>query len=281
MKMLRDLFRKLGSGNGTRQEEDAIDTALLREEQRAELEHNLTVLDKQEEAVERRVQREAEQQARSAAADSLRSLHLIQGGNCPVCNAVLKQYAFASICESCGWNTYDVPERGPVRIHLRDADDEIVEGERCSVLKDGTALVLKGQMVTARVPARFVGWIEYVWPEKEVVRRRREVVSHMTIMCGWCGADADPDHEGFHLVHIAFGATQERYCFCSDRCYEAFRNTYPSRVDRNCYERNCDTCNSCIKRYGSEGDGRLLIAKDYLDRRHRLFGYSDNGKAQD
>ena len=66
------------------------------------------------------------------------------------------------------------------------------------------------------------------------------------------------------MVHIAFGATQERYCFCSDDCYEAFRQMYPARVHRNCYERACDTCDLCIKRYRDEAEGIRTLAKDLL-----------------
>jgi hypothetical protein len=66
------------------------------------------------------------------------------------------------------------------------------------------------------------------------------------------------------MVQVAFGASQERYCFCSDECYEAFRKMYPARVHRNCYERNCAECNLCIKRYGDEAEGVRMLAKDYL-----------------
>jgi hypothetical protein len=75
------------------------------------------------------------------------------------------------------------------------------------------------------------------------------------IRCAWCQTVANPNGDGFHLVHVAFGMYQERYCFCSDGCYEAFRKMYPSRVHRNCYERNCRECDLCAKRYedGVEG----------------------------
>jgi hypothetical protein len=86
----------------------------------------------------------------------------------------------------------------------------------------------------------------------------------MQITCGWCGAESDVEQDGFHMVQVAFGASQERYCFCSDECYEAFRKMYPARVHRNCYERNCAECNLCIKRYGDEAEGVRMLAKDYL-----------------
>lgn len=80
--------------------------------------------------------------------------------------------------------------------------------------------------------------------------------------CAWCEKTCDPAKDGFHLVHIALGATQERHCFCSDECYEAFRRLYPARVHRNCYERKCTDCHFCIKRYADESDGFRLPEKD-------------------
>ena len=71
------------------------------------------------------------------------------------------------------------------------------------------------------------------------------------------------------FVHVAFGATQERYCFCSDECYGAFREMFPARVHRNCYERNCHDCSYCIKRYGDEAEGVRMLAKDYLTVRQK------------
>lgn len=73
--------------------------------------------------------------------------------------------------------------------------------------------------------------------------------------CAWCDTPCRPEQDGFHLVHIALGAFQERHCFCSDDCFEAFRRMYPARVHRNCYERSCAECSYCIKRYVDESDG--------------------------
>ena len=81
------------------------------------------------------------------------------------------------------------------------------------------------------------------------------------IACSWCDKAADPDADGFHMCQIAFGASQERYCFCSDDCFEAFRKMYPSRVHRNCYERSCDGCEWCHKRYENEHEGIRALAK--------------------
>lgn len=83
--------------------------------------------------------------------------------------------------------------------------------------------------------------------------------------CAWCNKPCSPDQDGFHLVHIALGAYQERHRFCSDDCYEAFRRMYPARVHRNCYEQDCNDCNYCIKRYTDESEG-LQEQADHLNR---------------
>ena len=73
--------------------------------------------------------------------------------------------------------------------------------------------------------------------------------------CAWCGAPCNATKDGFHLVHVALGAFQERHAFCSDDCFEAFRRMYPARVHRDCYERLCRDCHFCIKRFTDESDG--------------------------
>ena len=124
--------------------------------------------------------------------------------------------------------------------------------------------MVNSDLVTARVPRDAVSWIEYVWSEDEVEQRHKQVVDRASLHCGWCNTEADPEQDGFHLVQVAFGTSQERYVFCADTCYEAFRKMYPGRVHRNCYERNCGECNLCIKRYEDETEGMRLLAKDHL-----------------
>jgi len=243
---------------------DGIDLPILQEEQQEDLEKDRSILeDGVIGSTEKRAQKEAEKEVQSAAMDSLKRLHMIQMGRCPLCGGHLRRHLFASICESCGWHTFDTPKSGPVRVHLKEGTGT-VEGERCYVVKTGAVLVLRNDLVVAKVPREAVGWIEYVWSEDEIEQRHKQVIDRMTIRCAWCFEEADPEKDGFHLVHVAFGTTQERYCFCSDKCYEAFRKMYPSRVHRNCYERDCSTCNLCIKRYEDEGEGVRLLAKDLL-----------------
>ena len=81
------------------------------------------------------------------------------------------------------------------------------------------------------------------------------------VPCAWCDKACDTEKDGFHVVHVAFGTTQERHTFCSDECYEAFRKMYPARVHRDCYERKCADCDFCIKRYDEETDSLLLLTR--------------------
>ncbi len=245
-----------------------IKETILQEEQQERFEHDLSILEASS-GGEQKLQKEAEREIRSAAENSLRRLHVIQRGRCPQCGESLRQHLFASICDSCGWHTFDVPRSGPVRIHLNNAGG-VVDGERCYMVKNGSVLVLRGDVVIARVPANAVAWVEYVWGNDELDQRHRQVMDRTQINCGWCGKEANPDEDGFHMVQVAFGATQERYCFCSDDCFEAFRKMYPSRVHRNCYERSCTNCNLCIKRYeDEEAEGIRTLAKDYLHIRRK------------
>ncbi|MBP5638426.1 MAG: hypothetical protein J6X55_03045 [Victivallales bacterium] len=240
---------------------DSGSNMMLSDEQRENLEQDLAVLGAQD-VKEEKVQQEAVKAVVEQAEASLIELQKIKLGRCPKCGAHLSSRISANICEECGWNKYDVPKFGRIIVHLKDG--ETVEGEHGYVLKNGYCLLTRGDVVYAKFPQDAYAWIEYKWTEEELEQRRRAHNAQLQVPCGWCGADADVNKDGFHLVHIAFGSSQERYCFCSDECYEAFRKMYPSRVHRNCYETNCNECNQCLKRYGDEAEGIRDLAKDRI-----------------
>ena len=242
---------------------NSLEASVLPEHQRDKMERDMMLLEDTYGLKEKKVQKEAEKQVQTAAEDSLKKLHIIQKGRCPICGEHLHQHLFATVCESCNFHNYEVPRRGPVRIHLKSGATP-VEGELCYVLKNGDVLVMREDVVTAKIPKDAVDWIEYQWDDAEIDQRYKQLIDHWKLNCGWCNGPADPEKEGFHLVQAAFGSTQERYVMCSDECYEAFRKMYPARVHRNCYERNCAECNLCDKRYDDETDGIRLIAKDFL-----------------
>ncbi len=247
-----------------------IDTPLLPEDQRAHLEQDMEWLGADSEDAGRRLQKEAEKTVQTAVEDSVKRVYMFNMGRCPNCNERLSQHLFAAICERCGWTAFEKPRSGPVRVHLLGGNMPIV-GSNCYATKDMLVLI-KDDAVAAQIPRRSVSWVEYVWTPQEMEQRYKQLVSAQEIRCGWCNEPADPEKEGFSLVQVAFGTTQERYVFCSDPCYEAFRKTYPSRVHRNCYERNCAECNLCLKRYDDEADGVRLMAKDFLRRKPEAIG---------
>ena len=243
-------------------EQDPTARLMLSEEQRQNMEQDLAVLGDQGGDKEEQLLHEAAKEVEAKAAESLLQIQKIKLGRCPRCGPHLSTRISANICEECGWNKYDVPKYGKIIVHLKTG--ETVWGEHSYVLKDGYCLITRGDVVYAKFPRDAYSWIEYQWTEEELEQRRRANNAALSVPCGWCGQDADVNKDGFHLVHIAFGSSQERYCFCCDECYEAFRKTYPSRVHRNCYETNCNDCNLCLKRYGDEADGIRDLAKDRI-----------------
>ncbi|MGN0893162.1 MAG: hypothetical protein ACI4Q0_07820 [Oligosphaeraceae bacterium] len=236
----------------------------LPEDQRAQLASDLSMLDKTDTGRSLRLQKDVERSVISAAEDSVKRLRVVEMGRCPSCGAHIYQHVGANICDACGWHQFDLPKKGAVRVHLKGGAEAPLEGERAYVLKSGDCLVVRNGVVAAQVPRDAYTWVEYNWPQEELASRHTEAQKQLTVPCGWCGKHTNPTADGFHLLHIAFGATQERYCFCSDECYEAFRKMYPSRVHRDCYNRDCATCNACQKRYDEEAAEMRMLAKDYI-----------------
>ena len=244
--------------------EQSISTGLgLPEDERVNLERDVFLLEDEDGSRSQRLQRVAKREVLSAAEDSVKRSHVIKLGRCPRCGEHLSQHMTASICESCGWHKYDTPKRGRVRVHLRNNGGEVV-GARAYLLKDGECLVMHNDVVVAKIPAQAYDWVEYVWREEEIEQRRMQITGKLRVPCAWCGVETEPNKDGFHMVHAAFGNSQERYCFCSDECLEIFRKTYPARVHRNCYERSCNDCNLCTKRYGDEAEEIRTLVKDYI-----------------
>lgn len=234
----------------------------LPEDQREQLAREVSMLENRSGVHTRKLQDDAEKKVLSAVQDSVRKLHVVELGRCPSCGERLFQHLGANICDACGWHQYDHPKRGEVRVHL--SNGECVHGERAHVLKNGDCLVVHDGVVCAQIPRHAFSWVEYVWNNGELEQRKFDANSKLIVKCGWCGQETDPNQDGFHLVHAAFGSSQERYCFCCDDCYEAFRKMYPSRVDRDCYERDCTDCDKCLKRYDDEASEMRILAKDYI-----------------
>jgi len=262
MNILTEFLRRRKPDAPPPPEED-LSSTLIHDDELEQYDHDLRIVSSQGPVNEEKLQRKAEKVILSAAEDSLQRIHAIKMGRCPDCGHHVRQHLFASICDHCGWHTFEVPRQGSVRVHLADGKSP-VEGERCYVMKTGVVLVVVDDVVRAKIPTTSVSWIEYLWDKAELGSRHRQVLDRMSLLCAWCNQEANPEADGFHMAQVAFGAAQERYCFCCDDCYEAFRKMYPARVHRNCYERDCANCNLCMKRYSDDEDGIRMLAKDYL-----------------
>ncbi len=255
------------------QEYDAADTQPIMPGEQEELrEFDISLLRDEDGAKEEKLYQQAAKEVQHAAESSLKRMHVLRLGRCPSCGEHLQRHLFASICEHCGWHSYEAPRNGSVCVHLKNGD--AIEGERCYFIKDSSLLVVKDDIVIAKIAPRSYERVEYKWDESEIKQRHRQLTERLKLSCGWCGETANPETEGFHLVHVAFGASQERFCFCSDECFEAFRKMYPPRVHRNCYDRECTDCEECIKRYSDGSEGVHALAKDFL---HMKFK-SNNGR---
>jgi hypothetical protein len=235
----------------------------LPEDQREQLAREVSMLETKGGTHAKKLQNDAEREVISAVEDSIRKLHVVELGRCPSCGGSIYRHLGCNICDACGWHQYDMPKRGKVKVHLKGGDGWI-DGERAYVLKSGDCLVVRGGVVVGQVPAQGYSWVEYCWEESEIKQRHVDANEKLVVPCGWCGAATNPNQDGFHLVHAAFGSSQERYCFCCDDCYEAFRKMYPARVHRDCYERECNECGLCLKRYDDDASEMRILAKDYI-----------------
>lgn len=261
---IRKLFNKDGQPPSTPNDvlSGIPSDILFQDRDQERLEEDLRIIS--EDTTVERSQKTADKEVRTAAEQSLKRMHILQRGRCPKCGDALRQHLFVSVCDTCGWSSWSAPRVGGVRVHLVGGGEPI-PGDAAYVVKDGVTILLRGETVFARFPPHAVLWVEYVWSETELKERERTLRERMRVDCGWCGQDTDAESDGFHLVQVAFGTTQERYCFCSDACYEAFRKMYPSRIHRDCYERDCETCDLCVKRYRVEGSGMRALPKDFLN----------------
>jgi DNA repair exonuclease SbcCD ATPase subunit len=83
---------------------DSLRNSLLQEEQQENLQLDMAVLEDDDGSREEKLAKVAEKEVQSAAEVSIKKLHVIRMGRCPVCGAHLSQHLFAGICEACGWH---------------------------------------------------------------------------------------------------------------------------------------------------------------------------------
>lgn len=238
------------------------DLRIHTEFQDEEIEKSIKVLGEsglQPDKIERRISRQVQETLEGLGANAATRIHVVSRGYCPSCGSKLKQHLYTNICLECGWNQYTVPPKGPVKLRLKNGD--AIQGETCYILKDGSILVLRRDVVVARVNKEACETIEYDWSDDDIKTKEEQRLNEEKFLCSWCEGEATPDKEGFNIVYLALGTHQNRYIFCCDDCLEAFRTRYPSRVHRNCYEVDCGECNLCTKRFDTTLDSYMIMKR--------------------
>ena len=201
---------------------------------------------------------EVTETVREAARASLRDLKLMEEGHCPACgHKTLRRFLFTTVCSSCGWFSFISPEEGESRIHLTSG--RTIECGTTFETKGGFVLGITDGVVRAKVEKENVEYVEFIWTDEEIQRKRESRVREEAGICSWCEKKFADSSEENIIVYAAFGTMQERFVFCSQKCNEAFQKQYPVRIHKNCYERSCLDCDLCNKRYLGEDETFLKL----------------------
>ncbi len=202
-----------------------------------------------------RVDTEVKQAVSEAAKEDIRNIKMIEKGRCPVCKSRTEHFLFTVVCSSCGWFRRDIPGSGSSVVHLIDGEKTL-----CDYVHRGKDeyLCIKDGIVIAEIKKTVVKKIEHTWKGDDLEKAQRLAKRLKEGICSWCETLL-ADVEDMFIDYVAFGTTQERYTFCSEKCQLAFRKQYPSRVHRNCYETDCNSCDQCIKKYDTHGFKRNIL----------------------
>ena len=211
-----------------------------------ELEESLSVLNAEDRAAVERVSREVDTKIVEASRESVKGKKLLGEGRCPQCGHKIEDFLFTSICEHCGWSQYRRPQQGRAVIHLKDG--EVLSCEQTFSTPEDV-LCVTGDVVRFRVPRNQVAFIEYDWAQEEIENRRETMTREEQQLCEWCNKVFLRGDEDARATFAAFGREQERFMFCCEDCQVSFQKQYPTRIHRDCYNRDCHKCNECQKRF--------------------------------
>ena len=187
----------------------------------------------------------------------IKNIMMMDQGRCPTCHGRTERFLFTVVCPSCGWYRRKIPDTGHSVVHLRDG-----KKINCDYVHRGADeyLCIKDGVVVAEVMRSSVFTIEHSWRENELETARQMAHKMVVGICSWCEKSlADADSEDTGEDYVSFGAAQEHFVFCSEKCQRAFRKQYPSRIHRNCYETDCNNCNLCMKRFDTRGFKRRIL----------------------
>ncbi len=193
------------------------------------------------------VQKEIDEKVKKAVQHSIGEIKLLQQGRCPECGSRVEVFLYTSICPVCGYSRRISPSCGKVVVHLQDGKS--LECDRVFEAKDMSLLCVKEDVVVYKVMHDAVRYVEYCWTKQELEEIRKRRRQEEIRVCDWCTKEIPADSEDVQTVYAAIGAYQQRFFFCNEKCMEAFEKQYPTRVHRDCYEKDCDECDECIKRF--------------------------------
>lgn len=203
---------------------------------------------------------EADEAVHEAAREEITRMKLIEQGCCPECRGRIENFLYTQVCPSCGWFRRMVPDSGRCIVHM-DTGEKIL-CDRVFQVNDDQFLCVTGGVVRSHVMQKYIKRVEYVWEDAELKEAQKSITKQRHGICSWCDKDLhEAEQEEPIEEYVALGSAQARYVFCSIKCLESFRKQYPSRVHRNCYETDCNTCDKCIKRYDSSGFKRVMLTK--------------------
>ena len=251
--MLKGIFKRADEAASTPGREKQI----VIEGQEEEAEEAISVLSQEGKEDLDETMEEINQAVKDAAKASLRDIRLMEEGRCPSCGHKTNRFLFTSVCANCGWFSFISPEEGHSKIYLKNG----------TAIECGTTFDTKGDyilgisegVVRAKIAKPNVDYIDFVWTEEEIARKRQAEAREQAGICTWCEkllSELEEDEKPT-IVYAAFGNYQNRYVFCSVKCEEAFKKQYPVRVHRNCYERPCVDCDLCIKKFSGEDETLL------------------------
>ena len=196
-----------------------------------------------------RAKTEAQRTISDAALHDIRGITLIERGRCPDCGGRTDTTVSSQVCPSCGWYRWRSQEANGCIVQLESG--EKLRCDRIYQVKGDQILCVRDDVVRNIIAHRSVRRIDYVWDDKVLEKARERYQRERTGVCDWCGANLSELEESQVVIedHVAFGAFQEKYRFCCDKCIISFRKQYPTRIHRNCFETDCNTCEECIKRF--------------------------------
>ena len=250
------LFRK------KKKDDDLKEKQVIIEEQQAQVEEETSLLATKESktAVDRALS-QADTTLKEAAEQSLKELKILEEGRCPECGRKIRQFLFTSVCPHCGWSSYISPKKGKTIVHLTTG--RTVECDSALDTKGDYVLGVTDDVVRWRVLRDKIEYIENAWAEEEIEERRLERERETQVVCDWCSKTQR--REDMTPIYVAFGTYQDRYYFCSHPCKERFAKQYPARIHRDCYNRDCNPCPECVKRFVVPPPGNLKYIKENKD----------------